>query len=193
MDDLLMNQDGARIPRKLVPEMRTMTSPHDSFSTGSSADGFGRPLTRRPTAMKLQENDFVDPIDVLTKLEKGYSNMARIWMDSSKPWSQSDDAFYVLLSVKRISGVHAGLRVVSKIISIGVFAIGTRSSRIFGRVTMASTMMHHKPVLHRVVRTREEAGKYLEAIFRKDEIAFEVKGHIIVQGRCVKRFGKRLR
>ncbi len=61
---------------------------------------------------------------------------------------------------------------------------------IFGRVTamwMTSTMMKCKPILHRVVSSRDEAGKYLNAIFKRNEIACEVNGHIIIQGRCVKK------
>lgn len=50
-----------------------------------------------------------------------------------------------------------------------------------------------KPVLHHVVKNRNEAGQYLEAIFRVKEIACEVKGHIIVQGRSVKKFGVGIR
>ena len=60
-------------------------------------------------------------------------------------------------------------------------------------MAMASQMMRHKPVLHRVVKSRMEAGRYLEAIFRQPDIAAEVLGHIVLNGRCIKRFGRRVR
>ncbi|KAH8886644.1 hypothetical protein GQ53DRAFT_341669 [Thozetella sp. PMI_491] len=172
------------------------------------------PLQRRMTASERQHATFDDPVNVLMNIEKGYSSDAMIWMDHSRPYSQGYDAFYILLSVKGISTPHAFLRVFSKVISIGAFAVGTAlfasatlitimealvtaslilCAGIFGRVTamwMASTMMRHKPVLHRVVNNREEAGKYLQAIFKLDDVACEINGHVIVQGRCVKRLSR---
>jgi hypothetical protein len=191
----------AESPRKPVPSSweRTVTG-----GSGSSVNLTGRPRT--------QVAEFTDHnADVLTRLERGYSTKGAICMNMNKPWSQADDAFYVLLSVKGISLGHATLRVVSKIASICVFALGTGlfasatlitilealvtaamilCAGIFGRVTamwMASTMMANRPVLHRVVQNRKEAEECLEAIFRQPEIACEVKGHIILQGRCVKK------
>lgn len=138
-------------------------------------------------------------------------------MDQEAPWSSAADAFYVLLSVQGVSSAHAFLRVFSKLISIGAFAVGTAlfasstlvtiivalitatlilCAGIFGRVTamyMASEMMRNEPVLHRVVRSRAEAAKYLEAIFRQPDLACEVLGHVIIQGRCFKRLTRRLR
>jgi hypothetical protein len=155
--------------------------------------------------------------DILTGLERGYNTVGRVVMDPSKPWSASNDAFYVLLSVKGVSHAHAIFRVFTKFFSIAVFAIGTAlfasstlvtilvavitasliiCAGIFGRVTamwMASEMMKNEPVMHRVVRNREEAAKYMEAILRKPGIACEVLGHVLVNGRCVKKYRKKLR
>ncbi len=58
---------------------------------------------------------------------------------------------------------------------------------------MASTMMREKPVLHRVVNDEVQAGAYLQAIFRHQDIAYEINRHIIIQGRCVKRLPPFLR
>lgn len=166
-----------------------------------------------PTRLPLIQ----DTTDILTGLERGYNTIGRIILDSSRPWSASNDAFYVIISIKGISNAHAFLRIFSKFASVGVFSVGTSMfasstlvtilaavvtatlilcAGIFGRVTamwMASEMMKNEPVLHRVVQSRGEAAKYMEAILRKPGITCEVLGHVIVNGRCVKKFGKRLR
>lgn len=136
-------------------------------------------------------------------------------MDAAAPWSSAGEAFYVLLSVKGIATWHEALRTVSRVLSVGALAFGTGlfasatlvtiepalivlllvlGSCIMGRATamyMASEMIRNKPVIHRVVRSRAEAGTYLEAILRQPGVACEVLGHVIVQGRCVKKFWTR--
>lgn len=206
-EPLMSSYPGIRIARKPVTRSTVRSPDTGSNSYNSSPHSLPQVGTR--------EQDFsTSAADVLTRLEKGYSTKGNISMDLSRPWTQSDDAFYVLLSVKGIDRGHAVLRVASKIASIGVFAIGTSlfasaalitilealvaaalilCAGIFGRVTamwMASTMMANRPVLHRVVKNRKEAERYLVAIFRKPNIACEVKQHIILQGRCVKKFNR---
>jgi hypothetical protein len=201
------------IPRK--PVMSDQILAQDSASSNQSQ---GLLQGRRPTIQELHaKSSFSDPADILTNLEKGYNTFANVYMDPSLPWSSANDAFYVLISVKGVSTLHAMLRVFSKLISIGVFAVGTGlfasstlitivvamvaatlilCAGIFGRVTamyMASEMMRNKPVLHKVVKNRTEAGKYMEALFQQPEIACEVLGHIVTQGRCIKKFGRRTR
>jgi hypothetical protein len=193
--------------------------------SGDNGAGANAPLVnppalgRRKTAAELQKNDFDDPSKILDGLDKGYSNNARIRMDLSDSYSQADDAFYVLLSVMGVEPLHAGLRIISKILSIGVFAVSTGLfasaalitiiealvaaslvlvAGIFGRVvamSMTSMMIGKigKPVLHKVVANRETAGRYLNAIFGLKDVACEVKGHSIVDGRCVKKLAGPLR
>ena len=185
--------------------------------TSASSDSLTQGGPRRDRRHTQFDGFTDDSASLLDRLESGFSVKGAVRMDPTRAWTQADDAFYVLLSVKGISHGHATLRVVSKIVSIGIFAFGTGvfasatlitileamvtatlilCAGIFGRVTamwMASTMMTNRPVLHRVVQNRSEAGKYLEAIFRKRGIAYEVKGHVIIQGRCVKRFGMPIR
>lgn len=180
--------------------------------------GFPLPSIHQPTSHDLRAREsLAEPTDILAGLEKGYNTTGSVWLDPTVPWSAAIETFYVLLSVKGVTPAHALLRILSKLVSIGAFATGTGLfasttlvtieralvmlvlvllSGLLGRVTamyMASEMIRTEPVIHRVVKNREEAGKYLEAIFRQPEIACEVLGHVIVQGRCVKKFGKSLR
>ncbi len=45
----------------------------------------------------------------------------------------------------------------------------------------------------RFVVYNKKAESYLEAIFRKPEIACEVLGRVMMQGRCFRKFGMRIR
>ena len=162
-------------------------------------------------------NSYYDYSEILTALEHGYNTVGNVYMSPSAPRSAANDAFYVLISIQGVSHAHAVLRVFSKMVSIGVFAVSTSlfasatlitiiiavvtavlilGASVFGRVTamyMASEMMRYKPVLHKVVRNRTEAGKYLDALFRQPDLACEVLGHVIVQGRCIKKFRRKIR
>lgn len=155
--------------------------------------------------------------EILTRLERGYNTHGRIVMDQSAPWSASNNPFYVIISVKGISNPHAVLRVFSKFFSVAVFTFGTALfasttlitilvaltsaalvviAGVFGRVTamwMASEIMMNKPVIHRVVKGRVEAELYIEAMLRKPGMCCEILGHVIVDGRCVKRYGNKFR
>jgi hypothetical protein len=192
-------------------------------NTGTSATPFfvhRNPAPSTLPAPKLAlpggQNTSSEP-DILTRLENGIRTIGGIVIDRRKSWSASKDAFYVILSVQKVSYSHALLRICSKLISIAVFAIGTGlfasstlvtsliaivtttlilCAGIFGRVTamwIASEIMRSGPILHRVVQTRSDAAKYMEAILSKEGITCEVLDHVILNGRCIKRFAKRLR
>jgi hypothetical protein len=208
-----------KIPRKtLVREEEIELMPFDSLlSNTPSTHAYTSQNSQSFSELPTRFPPMYQAADILTGLERGYNTVGRVVMDPSKPWSASNDAFYVLLSIKGVTNSHAIFRVFTKFFSIGVFAIGTAlfasstlvtilgsvitaslilCAGIFGRVTamwMASEMMMNKPVLHRVVRDREEAAKYMEAILRKQGIACEVLGHVLVNGRCVKKYSKKLR
>lgn len=116
--------------------------------------------------------------------------------------------------------MHATLRVFSKFFALGVFTFGTALcasttlitiltsmttatlillAGAMGRVTamwMASQIMERKPVIHRVVQHRDEAERYVSALLRREELAClacEIMGYVVVSGRVVKRFGRRMR
>lgn len=58
---------------------------------------------------------------------------------------------------------------------------------------MASELMKGRPILHKVAKNRKEAELYIEAILRKPDMVFEVLGHVINDGRIIKRYRKPLR
>ena len=135
-------------------------------------------------------------------------------MDSNEPWSASRVPFYVIISMEGISSAHAVLRVLSKAFSVSCFAAGTLifasaqfvtisvsltvlcvvlSAGVFGRVVamwMASEMIRTRPILHRVVTSRAEAGDYIDHIMAIEGLTVEVLGHVIVNGRCIQRYNK---
>lgn len=153
----------------------------------------------------------------LRDLETGYNTTGRIIIDPDEPSCHSRVPFYVIISVEGISPSHATLRVVSKAISVGAFAAGTAlfassalitisvalttlclvlGAGVFGRVVamwMASEMMKTKPVLHKVVKDRRQAAEYINAVLAIPGLTCELLGHVVVEGKCVKRYNKWLR
>lgn len=164
------------------------------------------PLVRRTISGRSTE--------ILDGLEAGFNCRGQVVRDASEPWSSSRVPFYVIISLEGVSGSHAFLRVVSKAISVGVYAYGTAmfasaqlitisialtilclvlGAGVFGRVIamwMASEMMKTKPVLHRVVKGRGLAAEYIDEILNIDGLIVEVMGHVIVDGRCIARYNQ---
>lgn len=151
-------------------------------------------------------------VDLLQNLQAGYNTTGQIIIDYDEPWTTSRVPFYVIISLEGVSTSHAALRVVSKAISVGVFAAGTATfasatlitisvaltilclilgAGVFGRVVamwMASTMMESKPIIHRVVRDEREAEDYISSILASQGLVLEILGHVVINGRCVARF-----
>lgn len=151
------------------------------------------------------------PTEILSGFKKGYNTVGRVILDPHEPWSAQCNPFYVIISIKGVEPAHAALRVLGKLLSIGVFTVGTAMfassalvtimiavivasltivAGVFGRVTamwMASEIMQNRPVIHRVVANAAEAEQYVDSMLRKPNCAFEILGHIVVDGRCVKR------
>ena len=152
--------------------------------------------------------------EILDALESGINCRGQVVREKGEPWSSSMVPFYVIISLEGISPTHALLRVVSKAISVGVFAAGTAifasatlipmsvaltvlclllGAGVFGRLAalwMASEMMKTKPVLHRVVKSKGSAAEYIDHIFNIDGLVVETMGHIVVNGRCIARYNK---
>lgn len=148
----------------------------------------------------------------LDALESGYNVKGEVFRDQKEPWSSSLVPFYVIISLQSVSNSHAFLRVISKAISVAVFAAGTAifasaqllsitvalttlclvlSAGVFGRVVamwMASEMMKTEPLMHRVVKRREIASRFIDEILDIDGLTVEILGHIIINRRCVARF-----
>lgn len=138
-------------------------------------------------------------------------------MDPSDPWSATRVPFYVSISMEGISTVLAALRVASKTFSVACFSAGTAifasaqfvtifvaltvlslvlGAGVFGcevAMWISSELIQTRPVLHRVVKSRNEAADYINHIVAVDGLTIEVIGHIIVNGRCIQRYSKWLR
>ena len=184
---------------KPLPPAPNMRSPTVRYSRVAEAD--------RPRPVR-------QPTEVLAALDRGYDYKGQVSIEANEPWSAPLSPFYVIISLQGISHLHALTRVASKAFSVGVFALGTSmfaaaqfitifvaltvlilvlSVGVFGRVIamwMASEMVKSRPVLHRVVKTRQEAAECIDRILEIDGIAVEVKGHIIVQGRCIQKYSR---
>lgn len=60
-------------------------------------------------------------------------------------------------------------------------------------VGMASELMKNRPILHKVAKDPNDAERYIEAMLRKPGMVFEVLGHVITDGRCIKKYRRPLR
>ncbi|KAJ8129984.1 hypothetical protein O1611_g3647 [Lasiodiplodia mahajangana] len=117
--------------------------------------------------------------------------------------------FYAVISVNRINTIHAIAQVVAKLSSVAVFAFGTAlfasatlvsisialmvlavilAAGVGGRVLamwiVAAMSRRNRPIIHKMVRSEEEAAKYFEALAKID-VQMEIKGHVIVNGTVV--------
>ncbi|KAK6517417.1 hypothetical protein TWF281_004074 [Arthrobotrys megalospora] len=163
-----------------------------------------------PEARDLRSSD-----NILSELSDGINVKAHIRI-VPEPHSESRVPFFVIISEDSVGLSHEILRIISKFLSVAVFATGTAmfasatlttisitlvtlclvlTAGVFGRVValwMASEMMKDEPILHKVVK-RGEAGEYLKELLLIDNITIEVMGHIIVNGRCIGRTNKWLK
>lgn len=163
-------------------------------------------------------NDFVTGHDlslsVIDALQAGFNTEGRVFLDRAGPWPASKDAFYVIISRSGVRKGQTMLRLLSKLLSVTAFIISTAlfasstllqiqiaivvmilvmSGGIFGRVIamwISAVIMRDRPVLHQIVKTRKDADAFVEAVLRKEGIVCEVLGHVVIDGRCVKRVGR---
>ncbi|OCL05887.1 hypothetical protein AOQ84DRAFT_390574 [Glonium stellatum] len=162
-----------------------------------------------PPALSRQQSDFLAVLS-----HSGINTTGQVCMDPSEPWAASRTSFYVVVSVVGVSNAHATLRVISKAISVGVFAAGTATfasatlitisvaltvlclvlgAGVFGRVAsmwMIARVMKERPILHRVVKSEADAARQVRSILGIPGLTFELLGHVIVNGRCVARYSK---
>jgi hypothetical protein len=151
---------------------------------------------------------------VIDKLKRGYANTGRVILVNSTPEPVSKDAVYVIISQEGTTLITTVLRLLAKTMSVAAFTMSTAlfasstlvtiqpavivmttilASGIFGRVTamwISAVIMRDRPVLHRVVKSEDEASMFMEAVLKKQGLICEVMGHVIVNGRCVGRYAK---
>lgn len=144
-------------PAPQIPEIRHQTDDtHPSNSKGPSAFSdeiayHGHQLTPSNQSSRSADFNTVYPSrysaipqqafgqgEILRRLEKGYNTFGKIVMDQNVGWSAGNNAFYVIISVRGVSNPHAFLRVFSKILSIGVYTVGTA---MFASSTLATILV----------------------------------------------------
>lgn len=134
----------------------------------------------------------------------------RVRVASNRGASFPRTCFYAVISVNSISSIHAIAQVVAKMSSVAVFAFGTAlfasatlvsisialmvlavilAAGVGGRVLamwiVAAISRRNRPIIHKMVRSKEEAARYFQALAKID-MQMEIKGHVIVNGTVVK-------
>lgn len=150
--------------------------------------------------------------DVLQAIHRGFNVTSMVTIPDQEPYVKRNSCFYVIVSAEGVSAVHACFRVISKGSSVAVFAYGTALfasaslvsvtvtvmvlglvlvAGVFGRVTamwIAAEMNKvSDPILHTVVQNRSEAAKHVQEILNLPDLIVEIGGHVIVNGRAIRR------
>lgn len=150
--------------------------------------------------------------DVLDAIKAGFNATSVVKIPGQEAYTKRNSCFYVVISQEGVSAAHATFRVLSKASNVAVFAFGTTlfasaslmsisvslmvlsivlSAGVWGRVTsmwIASQMNKiSDPVLHTVVSGRREAAEHMQEILKINGLIVETGGHIIVNGRAIKR------
>lgn len=146
----------------------------------------------------------------LDRIEAGVNTHNRITLDRLEPSTSSRTCFYVIVSIEGISVWQSIAQIISKASTVAVFAFGTAlfasstllsisaalmllslvmSAGVMGRVVamwIASEIVrNNRPILHSVVKDREEAAQYIEEILEMDGLLIELKGHVIMNRCCL--------
>ncbi|KAF2789184.1 hypothetical protein K505DRAFT_341478 [Melanomma pulvis-pyrius CBS 109.77] len=186
-------------------------------ATDSSQQPTGEVSNRAVSQYPLASHIF-DETNITGRLGKGFNTTGGVIIDPNSPWTASKDPFYVIISLEGVMGGHTAfrlfLRLISKLISVAVFSPSTApfassslitlvvavlvmtlilGAGVLGRMAamwISVVLMGDRPVLHRIVKHEKDASAFIEAVLRKDEIVCEVLGHVVINGRCVKRRSK---
>ncbi|KAI0968732.1 hypothetical protein F4678DRAFT_481914 [Xylaria arbuscula] len=159
------------------------------------------------TAPKIYNN--LKYTNALDFIKAGPVMNQRVRIASNKGASFPRTCFYAVISVNRISTIHAIAQVVAKLSSVAVFAFGTAlfasatlvsisialmvlavilAAGVGGRVLamwiVAAMSSRNRPIIHKMVRSEEDAAKYVQALAEQD-VQMEINGHVIVNGSVV--------
>ncbi|KAI0107893.1 hypothetical protein GGR51DRAFT_515474 [Nemania sp. FL0031] len=160
------------------------------------------------TATKIYEHPKYP--NALEFIKSGPVMNQKVRVASNQGASFPRTCFYAVISVNRISTIHAIAQVVAKLSSVAVFAFGTAlfasatlvsisialmvlavilAAGVGGRVLamwiVAAMSRHSRPIIHKMVRSEEEAAKYFQALAKIDNMQMEIKGHVIVNGAVI--------
>ncbi|KAI1734267.1 hypothetical protein F4680DRAFT_471267 [Xylaria scruposa] len=171
-------------------------------------------ISRSPTGIILDNTApkiFNNPkySNALEFIKAGPVMNQRVRIASNRGASFPRTCFYAVISVNRISTIHAIAQVVAKGSSVAVFVFGTAlfasatlvsisialmvlavvlaagvGARVLAMWIVAAMSRHNRPIIHKMVRSEEEAAKYFQALAETD-VQMEIKGHVIVNGTVI--------
>ncbi|KAF2471137.1 uncharacterized protein BDR25DRAFT_367836 [Lindgomyces ingoldianus] len=147
--------------------------------------------------------------------KKGYkAKSSQIIIEKTS--TTSSNTVYVIFSIQGVHRRNAAFRLFSKLIAVGVFVFSTALfassalvtilaatltmtlvlfAGIFGRVAamwISTVIMRDKHIIHLVVK-EEQADRYMKALLARKGLIYEVLGHVITNGKCLRRYGLGLR
>jgi hypothetical protein len=194
-----------------------VTSVFENYVSAPFSASWTMRVSRAPTNINISENasciiDKAKDPNVLDRLRNGVSSRTRLSKTGNGTYDWSGSCFYVVVSIEGVTGWHALLNAISKGCTISVFAFGTAlfasstlmsitavlmvlavtlSCGVMARVVamwIASVMTEtSEPMLHQIVKNRDQASRYIEEILTKKGLLIEVMGHVIMNGRVIKR------
>jgi len=210
-EEALISQDK---PRASVVEIPYRQSRLQSFQSESS---FGR-RTAVDTPPLFKRHDSTSGSSFLNTFDAhGVNPTGRIIMYGRQGQIPSPQACYVIISVAGIERRHAVLRVFSKFVSVGVFALGTAGfasatlititvslttlslilcAGVFGRVAslwLVKELMKQQPILQRTVKDSKTANEFVMELLAVPGLTIELNGHVFLNGRCIYRYNPWLR
>ncbi|KAF2000172.1 hypothetical protein P154DRAFT_410884, partial [Amniculicola lignicola CBS 123094] len=147
---------------------------------------------------------------IFDRFKEGVHLHHNLTVDEHDQSTYSRTCFYVVISVEGISGWHAFAQFLSRTSGVIVFAFGTALFASATLMSISATLMlltlvlpigvigrvaamwiasqmnkHNKPILHAVVRTKQEASEHLEEILDLHGIQIETLGYVILDGNCL--------
>ncbi|KAM6532465.1 hypothetical protein FSOLCH5_001888 [Fusarium solani] len=172
-------------------------------------------VSRKPTGILLDDTvskitDRRKYDNALEAIKAGPNTNQRIRIATDKGSGYSRTCFYVVVSVQGISRMHAIAQIISKASSVAVYAFGTAlfasaslmsisialmvlclllpagvAGRVIAMWIVSQIGRENKPILHKLVKSENEAGEYIHAIAELD-LQLEIRGHIIMSGWCIR-------
>ncbi|EEU48960.1 uncharacterized protein NECHADRAFT_75641 [Fusarium vanettenii 77-13-4] len=172
-------------------------------------------VSRKPTGILLDDTvsritDRRKYDNALEAIKAGPNTNQRIRIATDKGSGYSRTCFYVVVSVQGISRMHAIAQIISKASSVAVYAFGTAlfasaslmsisialmvlclllpagvAGRVIAMWIVSQIGRENKPILHKLVKSENEAGEYIHAIAELD-LQLEIHGHVIMSGWCIR-------
>lgn len=194
-----------------------ITSVFDNYVAAPFKSSWTMRVSRAPSNINVSPGapylvDQDREVNIITRLRQGVSARTQLSKTGNGTSDWSGSCFYVVVSIEGVTGWHAVFTAISKGCTISVFAFGTAifasstlmsisaalmllavvlSCGVMGRVVamwIASVMTEtSEPMLHKIVKDREQAARYLEEILSRKGLLVEVGGHVLMSGQVIQR------